>query len=288
MRSPILPHALLRPAPPHPHPHRPDARPAAFARDGVTHAVALIEGVRQPRLDWWAAEGEQDQTYYLVVTAGGLVAELVRDEATGERGGARRPSPATTKCASWWIRDFLGHQGICRRRAALEDRTTARAIRADNGPGVGWNSIASGSGCRQVERVRWSWIRRRRDEDCREGEQDNRAPSGQLMHDGTPGDVMHSVLPESGGQDSPPTARRETAPCVVGGGPPFPLPAAPSRPQEPRPCAAPDARPAALARDGAPHAVASIEGVRQPRLQWWAAEGEQHLAIRGSAAGRRR
>lgn len=58
--------------------------------DGVTHAVASTEGVRQPRLEWWAAEGEQHRTYYMAVTARGLVAELVRDEATGEWGVARR------------------------------------------------------------------------------------------------------------------------------------------------------------------------------------------------------
>lgn len=37
----------------------PDGRPQAFVWDGVTHAVESIEGVREPRLDWWAAEGEQ-------------------------------------------------------------------------------------------------------------------------------------------------------------------------------------------------------------------------------------
>jgi len=37
-----------------------------------------------------AADGERRQTYRLVVTARGLVAELVRDEATGEWGVARR------------------------------------------------------------------------------------------------------------------------------------------------------------------------------------------------------
>lgn len=68
----------------------PDGRPQAFVWDGVTHAVESIEGVREPRLDWWAAEGEQHRRYYLIVTTRGLVVELVRDEVAGEWAVARR------------------------------------------------------------------------------------------------------------------------------------------------------------------------------------------------------
>ena len=64
-----------------------DGRPLAFVWQGESQTVASIEGVWEPKLDWWSVTGEVHRIHFLVTTNLGLICENFRDEA-GENGRA--------------------------------------------------------------------------------------------------------------------------------------------------------------------------------------------------------
>ena len=57
----------------------PRGRPHTFAWHGETHVIQSVEDIQEPRLDWWAPDGEIHRLYYLVVTHRGLICEICHD-----------------------------------------------------------------------------------------------------------------------------------------------------------------------------------------------------------------